>query len=50
LAAGFSDAQVAATVGVSARTVRRHVAVIMERLEASTRFAAAIAARRRGWL
>lgn len=50
LAAGFSDDRVALTLGVSTRTVRRHVAVIMERLDTSTRFAAAIAARRLGWL
>ena len=50
LAAGFSDDRVAATLGVTTRTVRRHVASLMDRLGASTRFAAAVAAQRRGWV
>lgn len=50
LAAGLSDDQVAASLGVTTRTVRRHVAAILEHLGASTRFAAAVAAHRRGWL
>lgn len=50
LAAGFTDDRVAASLGVTTRTVRRHVAAMLARLGAPTRFAAAVAARRRGWL
>lgn len=50
LAADLTDDQVAASLGVTTRTVRRHVATILERLGASTRFAAAVAAHRHGWL
>lgn len=50
LGAGFTDDQVASALGVTARTVRRHVAAIMGKLDTPTRFATALAARRRGWL
>lgn len=50
LAADLSDEQVAGSLGVTTRTVRRHVATILDRLGVSTRFAAAVAAHRHGWL
>jgi DNA-binding CsgD family transcriptional regulator len=50
LAAGFTDERVAATLGVTTRTVRRHVSTVMALLGANTRFAAAVAAQRRGWV
>lgn len=50
MAVGHSDEEIASHLGVSLRTVRRHVADVMERLEAGTRFAAGIAAARAGLL
>jgi len=50
LAAGHRDAEVARATGTSIRTVRRHIAAIMEELGVSSRFEAGIAAQQRGWL
>ncbi|NUR89319.1 MAG: helix-turn-helix transcriptional regulator [Nonomuraea sp.] len=50
LATGMTDEQIAHESGVSVRTVRRHIAVAMHALGADTRFAAGVAAARRGWL
>jgi DNA-binding CsgD family transcriptional regulator len=50
LAAGAQDEQVARTLGVSLRTVRRRVADIMTELGTDTRFQAGVEAARRGWL
>jgi DNA-binding CsgD family transcriptional regulator len=50
MAVGHSDEEIAGHLGVSLRTVRRHVGEIMEFLQASTRFAAGIAAARAGLL
>lgn len=50
LATGKTDEQIATESGVSVRTVRRHIAVAMRSLGAETRFAAGVAAARRGWL
>lgn len=50
MAVGHSDEEIATHLGISLRTVRRHVADVMERLQASTRFAAGIAAARAGLL
>ena len=50
MAIGHSDEAVGEHLGVSLRTVRRHVGEVMERLGADTRFAAGIAAARAGLL
>lgn len=50
LAAGLKDEAIARQLGISARTVRRHIAAIMDELGAPTRFAAGVAAVRRGWV
>ncbi|MFI6504625.1 LuxR C-terminal-related transcriptional regulator [Nonomuraea typhae] len=50
LAAGKTDEQIAHEAGISVRTVRRHIAVAMHALGAETRFAAGVAATRKGWL
>ena len=50
MAVGHSDEEIAGHLGVSLRTVRRHVGEIMEFLQATTRFAAGIAAARAGLL
>lgn len=50
LAAGATDEVVAAQLGVAVRTVRRTVAVLMNRLGARSRFQAGVKAADRGWL
>jgi DNA-binding CsgD family transcriptional regulator len=50
LAAGMSDARIARTMGISERTVRRKVALLLERLGVETRFQAALRARESGWV
>ena len=50
LAAGATDDVVAAQLGVAVRTVRRTVAVLMDRLGARSRFQAGVKAAGRGWL
>lgn len=50
MAVGHSDEEIAGHLGVSLRTVRRHVSDVMERLHAGTRFAAGIAAAQAGLL
>jgi hypothetical protein len=50
LTRGAKDEQIARTLGVSLRTVRRRVAEIMEDLGAESRFQAGVEAVRRGWL
>jgi DNA-binding CsgD family transcriptional regulator len=50
LAAGSTDEAVGKRLGVSVRTVRRIMADLMERLEASSRFEAGHKATQRGWL
>jgi DNA-binding CsgD family transcriptional regulator len=50
LSSGASDEQIARRLGVSVRTVRRRVAELLEELGAESRFAAGVAAARRGWL
>jgi len=50
MAVGHSDEAVGEHLGISLRSVRRHVAELMERLGADTRFAAGIAAARAGLL
>ena len=50
LAAGAKDETIARHLGVTERTVRRHVRVILSRLGAKTRLEAALHARDRGWI
>ena len=50
LAAGSTDEAAAKKLGVSVRTVRRIMAELMDRLEASSRFEAGHKATQRGWL
>ncbi|WP_327071777.1 helix-turn-helix transcriptional regulator [Kitasatospora sp. NBC_01302] len=50
LAAGLTDDAAAKRLGVSVRTVRRLMAALMERLDASSRFEAGLKAAQRGWL
>jgi DNA-binding FrmR family transcriptional regulator len=50
LARGAKDEQIARTLGLSLRTVRRRVADLLDDLEASSRFQAGVEAVRRGWI
>ena len=50
LACGLTDEAAGIRLGISARTVRRQMAALMERLEASSRFEAGLKAARRGWI
>lgn len=50
LASGASDEQIARRLGVSVRTVRRRVAEVLSELGVESRFAAGVAAARRGWV
>jgi DNA-binding CsgD family transcriptional regulator len=50
LSAGMTDEAAASRLGISARTVRRQMAALMERLNASSRFEAGLKAAQRGWL
>ncbi|GLW09877.1 transcriptional regulator [Microtetraspora sp. NBRC 13810] len=49
MALGLKDESIANRTGMSLRTVRRHIATIMEMLSVETRFAAGVAAAKRGW-
>jgi len=50
LAAGMTDEVAGRRLGISARTVRRQMAGLMERLGATSRFEAGLKAAQRGWL
>jgi DNA-binding NarL/FixJ family response regulator len=50
MAEGLHDDAIARRAGISTTTVRRHITAIMNRLGASSRFAAGAAAQRRGWI
>jgi len=50
LAQGAKDEQIARTLGVSLRTIRRRIAAIMTELGVDSRFQAGVEAVRRGWL
>ncbi|MFD6343597.1 helix-turn-helix domain-containing protein [Streptomyces roseolus] len=50
LGSGLTDEAAAKRLGVSLRTVRRQMAALMERLNASSRFEAGLKAAQRGWL
>nr|WP_237532014.1 LuxR C-terminal-related transcriptional regulator [Streptomyces sp. SID8352] len=48
LASGLKDDVIARRVGISSRTLRRHISVIMEELSAESRFQAGVAAANAG--
>ena len=50
LASGAQDEQIARTLGISLRTVRRRVADLLIELGVDSRFQAGVEAVRRGWL
>jgi len=50
LASGLTDEAIAHSTGTAVRTVRRHVSAILESLQVESRFAAGVAAAKRGWL
>jgi DNA-binding NarL/FixJ family response regulator len=50
LNAGLTDRTVATRLGLSARTVQRYVADMMERAEIDTRLQLGVQATRRGWI
>ncbi|MFG2847689.1 LuxR C-terminal-related transcriptional regulator [Kitasatospora sp. NPDC048296] len=50
LASGMTDEAAGKRLGVSMRTVRRQMAALMERLQATSRFEAGLKAARHGWL
>ncbi|MFD5485064.1 response regulator transcription factor [Streptomyces virginiae] len=50
LAGGLTDDAAGQRLGISSRTVSRHMASIMERLGATSRFEAGLKAAQRGWL
>ncbi|MEV0073573.1 LuxR C-terminal-related transcriptional regulator [Amycolatopsis sp. NPDC050768] len=50
LAAGLTDEAIARSTGTGERTVRRHVCAILEILRVESRFAAGVAAAKRGWV
>ncbi|MFJ7277080.1 LuxR C-terminal-related transcriptional regulator [Kitasatospora sp. NPDC098663] len=50
LASGMTDEAAGKRLGVSMRTVRRQMAALMERLQATSRFEAGLKAAQRGWL
>lgn len=50
LAAGLKDEEMAAQTHLSVRTIRRHVASILDKLDVTTRFAAGTQAAKRGWV
>ena len=50
LATGLTDEAAGNRLGISARTVRRQMSGLMERLDATSRFEAGLKAAQRGWL
>jgi len=50
LAAGAKDEQIARSLDISLRTVRRRIADVMSDLGADSRFQAGVEATRRGWI
>jgi DNA-binding NarL/FixJ family response regulator len=50
LAAGAKDEQIARSLDLSLRTVRRRIADVMSDLGADSRFQAGVEAARRGWI
>ncbi|MFF4422307.1 response regulator transcription factor [Streptomyces sp. NPDC001549] len=50
LASGLTGEVAGRRLGISARSVRRQMAALMERLDASSRFEAGLKAAQHGWL
>jgi DNA-binding CsgD family transcriptional regulator len=50
LSSGMSDEAIARACNASVRTVRRHIAVVLEMLGVNSRFAAGAMAAKRGWI
>jgi DNA-binding CsgD family transcriptional regulator len=50
MASGLTDEAIAHHAGSAVRTVRRHISAILEILQVESRFAAGVAAAKRGWL
>ena len=50
MAAGLTDEAIARRLNLSRRTVVRRIAVLLDRLGATTRFQAGVQAANRGWL
>lgn len=50
MAAGLTDESIASRTGKSVRTVRRHIGSILTILQVESRFAAGVAAAKRGWV
>ncbi|WP_242513940.1 response regulator transcription factor [Streptomyces leeuwenhoekii] len=50
LASGLTGEGAGKRLGISVRTVRRQMAALMERLNATSRFEAGLKAAQRGWL
>lgn len=50
MAAGVKDAGIARQLGIGLRTVRRRIGMLMEQLDAETRYQAGLQAARRGWM
>lgn len=50
LAQGYTDEAIAREMAISVRHLRRHIANLMRRLDAGSRFEAGVEALRRGWL
>ena len=49
-AGGLKDEAIAQQLGISTRTLRRRILVMFSELGASNRFAAGVAAAKRGWI
>jgi predicted transcriptional regulator/DNA-binding CsgD family transcriptional regulator len=50
LVSGFKDDSIARQLGISTRTMRRRIRVLMDELSADNRFQAGVQAARRGWI
>jgi DNA-binding CsgD family transcriptional regulator len=50
MAEGLADEAIARRAGISLATTRRHIKALMTRLNVTSRFAAGVAAHRRGWI
>ncbi|MGH3118350.1 MAG: response regulator transcription factor [Gaiellales bacterium] len=50
LTVGLKDQVIARQLGIAGRTVERHVAKLMRRLNAKSRFQAGVEAARSGWI
>jgi DNA-binding NarL/FixJ family response regulator len=50
MAGGLTDAAIGRQLGASERTVRRHIATVLEQLNVDNRITAAAVAVREGWI